>query len=296
MIPTLKSEFRKLLTVRSTYFATAIIVALLTLFTYFGTSQIYVYEDQEMISEDSALAQEPTDQEKIVNDIEKPQEFAPPKISNILPDYILLSHLQSAIGLIGFITAVVAILFMAHEFRYNIINHTLTSSNNRSKVLLAKIIVVLAYTTLATILGIATVVAVTYIAVGIKDLIMPNPNIDWPYIVSRLLAYSVGMSLFALALITLLRNLTAGIVVLFVLPIIEQIIGGIIRGSNPTIQVMKYLPITSLSYVTNVYFPEGGFGDGPKPLTIAQALTTFLIGLVIVWAISWYLFLHRDAN
>ncbi|MDQ3123362.1 MAG: ABC transporter permease [bacterium] len=295
MTTTLKSEFRKLLSVRSTYFATALIIALTALFTYFGTSRVY---EEVQVTEAEMSAQQELPPEEVPTDMSQEQKFIEPKLTNQLPKNTILNHLQNAIGLIGFISAIVAILLMAHEFRYNMITYTLTASNNRSKVLVSKILVVLAYSLVVSLIGIGTVVVTTYVAVGIKDLILPAQDYNWPYVIGRLLSYSVGFSLLGLALITLLRNITAGIVVLFVLPIVESIVGAILQGNN--IQALKYLPVAALTQVSSVGLLGESIqnfeGDTRPIISVTRGLVTFGVALIVVWAVSWYLFLRRDAN
>src|SRR5262249_37402976 len=135
MIGALKAEFRKLLTVRSTYFVTLVIIVLTCLFTYAATSPEFI-ED---------LNYKPTAQQKA--------EHVPGpliKSKNLHSDKLRSNILESTGAAMPI--AVVVLLLMAHEFRYNTITYTLTSSNSRSRVLLAKIIVGLAYTLVATVL------------------------------------------------------------------------------------------------------------------------------------------------
>ena len=291
MIPTLKSEFKKLFTVRSTYFVTLLMIVLASLFTYLGTSR--VYEDMQPPTEEQMSAPQEAPSEAQQQEL-KDQQFIEPKLTNKLPKNTILNHMQSAAGLIGLLAAVVAILLMAHEFRYNTITHTLTASNNRSKVLISKIIVTITYTVVLTLLALGTVVIVTYAAVAIKDLILPAQDYDWIYVLSRLLAYTVGYSLLGLALITLVRNLTAGMVLLFFLPLIEQIAGGIMQSQN--LDWAKYLPVTALTEVASVGFVGETLPDDFITTSVTSSLVSFGIFLVVLWIASWYLFIRRDAN
>src|SRR3981081_3720844 len=107
MIASLRSEFRKLLSVRSTYVLTALVLALVTFIAFYVQGW----------------------------------RFSSMELQNPL---LLENGIRSALNIAVF-GAIVAILLMTHEYRYNTIMYTLTSSNSRSGVLLSKIIVISCY-------------------------------------------------------------------------------------------------------------------------------------------------------
>src|SRR4030081_2547999 len=98
MIPALKAEFRKLLTVRSTY----IIFALALVFVAFFAGYIEGFRTlPDHVHNPNALSEQVT----------------------------------SAVQAMSIFGALIALLLFAHEYRYNTIMHTLTLSNSRTKVL-----------------------------------------------------------------------------------------------------------------------------------------------------------------
>ena len=108
MVAILKAEFRKLLTVRSTYFISFFAIALSIFLSFYL----------------SGWRASPAD------------VLSPSYLQNVM---------GTVISLLPSFGALVAILLIAHEYRYNTIMYTLTSSNSRSKVLIAKLITVTAY-------------------------------------------------------------------------------------------------------------------------------------------------------
>src|SRR4051812_17866621 len=106
MIPALKSECRKLLTVRSTYVIVGSVVALIIFYSFY------------IVGWRSA-----------VGNLHDPSTVT----SN---NNGMLNSLPTILG------AIMAILLMTHEYRYNPILPSLTSSNNRVKVLAAKFLVI----------------------------------------------------------------------------------------------------------------------------------------------------------
>lgn len=298
MVPTLKAEFKKLITVRSTYLMVLLALFLSGLFTYFGTSQT-VYE--EVAEPTGSNLQSAGSDQQGTNNQPPPPEARTLKVSKDLPKEKFLSNLQESIPVVSLFIAVVVVLLMAHEFRHNTITYTLTASNSRSKVLVSKIFVSTIFTIIVALLVILTVTAATYAAVNIKDLNLPPQYYDWLYILARLVGYALGFSLISLAIIALVRNITAGIVALFLLPTIDAIAGELLK--NWDIEATKYLPFSALNRVSNVvqdYIPRNIADDGVTdmqllPATVAGATAVFALYLIGTWVVSWYLFLRRDA-
>jgi ABC-type transport system involved in multi-copper enzyme maturation permease subunit len=106
----LRAEFRKILSVRSTYVITAVAL-LLTAFLSFYVQGFKRYE-----------------------------LIIPSKSAESL---FLASTIMQHASTLGIFCAFIAVLLMTHEYRYNTIVYTLAASNSRSKVLAAKIISIL---------------------------------------------------------------------------------------------------------------------------------------------------------
>lgn len=241
MMPLFHAEVRKLLTVRSTYIISAIAFVLM-IFTSF-----YINGYQGMMSS---------------------------------PDW--LSHLFSDVSSTAAIfAAIVAVLLMGHEYRYNTIFYTLTSVNSRGKVLVAKIITVVLY----TIVLFAALSAVGVAAYCLGVMVSPNtentvmaPVLTWRNVVMPLF-YTVGFALFGLILISLFRNLIAAIAALFIWPTVEMMLGGLFKEN------VKFLPFTALEQVQTGAIWSAG-----------KAMILVVVYMVAGWALVWYLFYKRDAN
>ncbi len=196
MVPALRSEFRKLLSVRSTYLLSLLIIVLTCLFTYFGTSSEYVNKEAPSSTPATSQSQssaKSNDKKDVISQT-TPDNGPPQKTNNLQKDK-LASNIINTTGAAVFI-AVVVVLLMAHEFRYNTITYTLTLSKSRSRVLLAKIVVGTTYIVAVSLLAMAVTVAVTYLAVNIKGLNLPPQDINWLYINARLIGYILWFALF----------------------------------------------------------------------------------------------------
>src|SRR5258706_14974622 len=103
MMGTLKSEVRKILSLRSTYVILGFEVAMNLLFAFYVTGWRL---DAQSLASSSFLA----------------------------------SQVNSSINALGLFGALVAMLLVTHEYRYNTIVYTLTANRSRSQVWLAKFI------------------------------------------------------------------------------------------------------------------------------------------------------------
>jgi ABC-type transport system involved in multi-copper enzyme maturation permease subunit len=259
------------------------------LFTYLGTAPTTSIEEEKPVSNQQAAE----------------NQGSPPKpvtrVSHELPREKLLSNLQDSIQPVSIFIAVVVVMLMGHEFRYNTISYTLTSSNRRSKVLASKVLVSGTFTIVVTALALAVVIVATYAAISVKGLHLPDQNFfDWPYILARLFGYALGFSLIGLALITLVRSLTAGIVALFLLPTLDAIAGELLK--NWDIAATKVLPFSALNRLVNIvqdyiHLPPGvDAGQSLSQATVLGAAAVFALYFVGIWIAAWYLFLRRDAS
>ena len=307
MLRQLKSELRKLFSVRSTYILLSIAFVLVGLFAYFGTSgetydkavcdstgevlytRNYVDERLKTASAEEICGGEVTAATETTKDLSKER---------------LLSGMQEAVPIVVTFVSIILVLFVAHEFRYNTINYTLTISNSRSKVLLAKLIIAIVFTLLTTLLAVGVSMAVAFAAIGIKDLNLPAQDYNWLYVTFRHLVYALGYTLFSVGVAVLVRNLTVAVAAAFILPTLDGIAGFLL--STRHIEPTKVLPFSALDRFGNVALDvTAGTADvGERfanasamyPATAFGALAVFAVYLVGLWLITWFLFLKRDAS
>ena len=248
MFATLKAEFRKLLTVRSTYIITILIVV----FVAFIASYV---EGWRL----------------------RPQDLQMP---NQLSSDVFGALTLSVFG------AVIAILLMTHEYRYNTIMYTLTGSNSRSKVLLSKIIAISVYALFLTaVIGVLSPVA-SYLGVHAHGHTFAPQTLHYGNLAWRSLFYGWSYGMIGLLLAALIRVQVGAIVALFVIPTaIEGLLSQLLKHNA------VYLPFSALAQVIG----NEGFGGG-KPLSPGRAAIVLAVYLVVGWLVAWILFLKRDAN
>lgn len=244
MIPAIKAEFRKLLTVRSTLFIFLIGLALVALFA--GFIEGFRGTPLELMN---------------------PQK--------------LMSEVTGASSVVGILAAITALLLWTHEYRHLTIVYTLTSSNSRNKVLLAKVIVVTVYSLLFTAVLTGISPLLTLLGVHLHGHSLAPQTFYYWDIAWRTLFYGWAYGVLGLMLAGLIRNQIGAIVVLFIVPSMVEGILTLLLKSNAI-----YLPFTALGSVVN---------QNPD-LSYAKAAGIFMIYLVVGWIVTWVLFLRRDAN
>ena len=250
MIPAIKAEFRKLLTVRSTY----IIFGLSLLFVAFMAGYIFGYRA------DAIALRNPSG---------------------------LTVDIFGAVGSMTVIGALVAILLFSHEYRYSTIMYTLTSSNSRSKILLAKVLIVTAFSIVFTLAIGAFSALSAWTGIQLHGHSLGSQTVDIADLLWRCLFYGWAYAMIGLMLVGLFRHQIVAIATLFIVPVTLEPILSLLLKENRI-----YLPFTALSGIVN----QAGGAVPLGNLTPTKAALIVSVYLVVGWAVTWLLFLRRDAN
>lgn len=252
MIPALKSDFRKLLTIRSTYILTTLAVLLITLLAFY-------FEGYRGNTGSAASTLQPTAYREIVSTVSGMTAF--------------------------FFVSIIAILFMAHEYRYNTIMYTLTANARRSKVLLSKIIVMVSFGVLFGIAAVLLGLGLYSFGVSLRGASLPAQDFPLFAEFGRVAVYFAIYALFGLLLATLLRNIVAAIGTLFAFPIIIEPLSSMILKENAV-----YMPFAATDTIIGASLIQGSKLSSNEAILVAGSY------VVVGWAIAWLLFLRRDAN
>lgn len=249
MIPTIRSEFRKLFTIRSTYIVSILAMLIAGFFSF------YV---EGLRGADNMMQ--------------------PAKLQN---------EILSSVSVLAIFGSIIATLLITHEYRYNTIMYTLTSSNSRTKVLWAKFVAVTGYVSLFTAVGLAFAVGCMYLGLAIKDITIIPQHVAWGDLIWRTLFYAWAYGIAGLVLGLLMRQVVGAIVAIFLFPsTIEPLLGLLLKENA------KYLPFTSLNNVV-------GTGNGaitPNALSFGKSAAVFGVYLFVGWIVAWILLEKRDAN
>lgn len=254
MISLIKAEFRKLFTIRSTYITTAVALLIIIFVNFY----VLGMRGGEML-----------------------------KVPTHLSDNIL-----NTISTTTIFVSLIALLLVAHEYRYNTIMYTLTRSNSRSKVLAAKIVAITVYT-----VGFVLVVSVLtplliYLGASVKHLTLGPQTLHYADLLWRVMFVGLGNAWVGLLLAVLIRNQVGALFALFLIPTtVETLLTLLLK------QWAVYLPFSALHEVVNTA-PHSAEGTPfvVGHLSPIRGALVFTVYLVVGWGIGWFLFSRRDAN
>jgi ABC-type transport system involved in multi-copper enzyme maturation permease subunit len=247
MIPTLKSEFRKILSVRSTYgliaFALVVVIFIAGFIEGFHSAPEYLRGAG-----------------------------------------LLQSESTTAIMFVGFILAFVGLLLMGHEYRYNTIMYSLTAPNRRLKVFLSKFIIVATFGLVTSLIITFFSPLCTILGAALHGHHIGPQHFDYFAIIWRCVACGVAYALYALILVSIMRNQIGAIVTFLLLPLIGENILGLLLKKN-----VIYLPFTAAQAIAN---PQS-MGNHTSSLHELGVVAVYVaVGAVV----SAVLFVRRDAN
>jgi hypothetical protein len=251
MMPTLTAEFRKLCTVRSTYGAAAL--------AFVVTAALAAYlAGWHATSADLAK-----------------RDF-------------LATRVADPIALVAIIGTVVGVLVVTHEYRYNLLLYTQTATNNRNKVLAAKLVVV---TTFAVVLS----VGVDLVALAASSMAahlvhgreLAPQTLGYGDLLWRTVLYGWGYAIAGFAIALLVRNQVGTLVTAVVLFGPAE---GILSEAFGTYGYL--LPFTALANVLGSKLSNEALVSVSHP----RAALAFLIDITIVVSVGWLAFVRRDAS
>jgi len=245
MMATIKAEFRKLITVRTTYGLILLGLAINGLFSFLASYKA----DAAALTHTGFIA----------------------------------GNVGTGVSMSAFAAGVIAVLLLANEYRHNTIMYTLTSSNSRSKVLAAKILVTITFAILFTVLMTAASLLITKIGLHFNHHTLVHQVLPYADTWWRILFFGCGYALMGLLFVTLMRNQIISIIGLFVIPAtVEGVLSLLLKHNS------IYLPFSALGETLSP--PEDG------AITATKAALVFLIYMVVGWIVAWTLFVRRDAN
>lgn len=265
MIPALKSEFKKLFSIRSTYLFVLLALVIVGIYALYGEG-----------FKDSA---------NVIQQLHQKHAGG----SNLF----IAGTINVMANFISLFGGIIALLLITHEYRYNTITYTFTASNSRTKVLLSKILAVmgfvLAYSILLTIYGLGMI----HLGLAFSHNVLPHQDIGYLTYIGKILFHSEGYALAALLFGTLIRNQVGTFAALFILPgPVEGLLSLLLRHDS------VYLPFMALDQVVQApSLTAASVNEAPTgALSPAKGALVFLVYIIIGWIISWYLFLKRDAT
>lgn len=215
MFNTVKSEVRKLVTLRSSYGVALVCLAFLALFAFYGTG----FHSQPA-------------------DLKNPQ--------------LLAKQAFDAISFLGVIGALVAVLLVTNEYRHNLIVYTLTAAKNRTRVIVAKLLAVTLYALVFTVFFAVLSPIFAYIGLHAHGAHYMQQSIPYAGMAWRILYGGWALFVFAFIMAQLIRNQVGALVTAFAFPgVVNQLLSLVFRGNSkylPYFAVDNVLHGGDLSY------------------------------------------------
>lgn len=244
MKASLVSEFRKIVSIRSTY-AIVLVCFLLTV--------IFAFWAEGYRATPDSLAE-------------------PTKLSN---------QITGAVGAVSLILALIGVLVITHEYRFNTIIYTLTASNSRLKTIVAKVLTVTIVSVILTLLFAIISPLLTRLGLAIKGYELAPQVFNLGYLWWRCFLYGWCYMMTGLLLGVLFRSQIGAIVTLMLAQAsVEPLLGFLLKSNS------IYLPFNALNSVLSE----------SAQISSARALLVFMIYLTIGWGVASVLFVRRDAN
>lgn len=237
MISSIKSEFYKLITVKSTYITMFIALALVVLTAFY-------VEGYWGESGSAAGLLQPTALKEIIG---------------------------NSVGLSAMFICIVAILQVGHEYRYGTIAYTLTSTSRRTKVFLSKAFVLGAFAVVSGLFIALFSVLVYKLGVGLRgEGSLPPQELDLWIQLGRVALYSLIYGLFGFLLTILVRNIIFAIVILMILPsTVEPLLGLLLKGNA------KYLPVSTFDHIMGVAMGQSNMSPNFASILSIVYITAF---------------------
>ncbi|MGA3150074.1 MAG: ABC transporter permease subunit [Candidatus Saccharimonadales bacterium] len=260
----MKAEFRKLLTVRSTYVISLVFLLLAGFLAFY---------------------------------VQGFKNSADLNLTNGTARFFVAGTITQIADTLAVAGALIALLLLAHEYRYNTIVYTLTTSNSRSKVMASKIVAILVYVFIFALAAAAIVLGLIWAGVAASGHSIPHQDISYLTYLAKTIFLCEADAMAGLLFISLIRNQVGAIAALFIIPnTVEGLLSLLLKHNS------IYMPFTALQQVIQPPVVNGiaashrtrdmttGYLSAPRGALV------FLAYLIVGWIITWYLFLRRDAT
>lgn len=245
----MRAELLKLITVRSTYIMFILSVVLIGVFAF------YVYGIRA-----EAL---------------------------VLDPLFIMDGMRNTVQTIAVFPALAVLLLVTHEYRYNTILYTFTSTRSRTNVLLAKTLAGTMFVALFMVVAVIISVLASRLGLALGGSTLAPQSIYYLDILWSGLLYAWVYTMLSFIMALIIRNQIGAIAAMFILPGTLEGLLGILLKDNA-----KYLPYSALSGI--MY--SNNFPADMHVLARSAQVIVVLAYVAAGLGISWYLYLKRDAS
>lgn len=236
MMQTLRAEFCKLLTIRSTYVVSILVLLLIGFISFWGVG------------------------------VKGGPVFSPTTLTETILNATMIT---------GTIAGILAILHICHEYRYNTITYSLTISNSRLKVLAAKFAVVSALAIVLTFLTAVIALSMPGLGAAVAGHSLGPQMVDGWNIAWRVFTFVLGSALLGLILGFLVRSVVAATVIFLMLPAVESLLHALLKISNNYLPAASQMQILQTPG-PEAFSPLASLGVFAGYLAISAVVATVL--------------------
>ena len=212
MLAAIKSEFRKLLTVRTTYF-----MILMAFLLTSGLIAFWIFGYQDVSKADTNAN-------------------------------ALLESVYNAVSIMGIFVSLITIMLVGHEYRYNTIMYSLTSVNRRSKLFFAKYLVSIVFSLIvAAILASLTIVAFN-IGQSVHHINTTSQHLPVLQMIWHCAASIAANVTFSFILAIIIRSLIGAIVTILIVPSTIEGLLSILLKEN--VKYLPFTALSNLTSVS----------------------------------------------
>lgn len=210
MIATIRAEFRKFITVRSTYVLMLVTLLLSVLVNFY----VEGYWGQ---SGSAAGSLQPGALKEIVG---------------------------NGVGMAALFISIIAVLQAGHEYRHNMIMYTLTANARRTQVFLSKLIVTGVFAVIFGLFVAGFSILMYKLGLSLRDATLPPQDFEAGIQMARVAIYSLIYGLIGLLFTLIFRNLIGAVVFLLMFPTTVEPLFGLLLKQNAV-----YLPFTTFDHI-----------------------------------------------
>lgn len=204
-------------------------------------------------------------------------------ISSLQNHYTVRDNIIGIANFVGILSSLIGLFLMAYEYRYNTATYTLIAANKRWKAFAAKILALLGFTIVVTIISCALSTALFYIGVGLSSnpYALASQNIPYLSLIWRSLLFACSYALIGLIIAELVRGMVGAVAFLLLYPTSGEALLSLFLKDHSS-----YLPFGAL---TALIEPD-------KILSPARAALIVFGYLFVFGVLAYASFTRRDTS
>jgi ABC-2 type transport system permease protein len=199
--------------------------------------------------------------------------------------------------LVAYLMGLLGVFAFGHEYRHGMIRATLTAVPRRGHVMVAKLLVVVAWAAVVAVAALLLGALAGQVMLGQYGFSLTAPDV--PRVLLGYLIYVVLFTIVGLAIAVLIRHQAGALGLLFLLPLVIETVLRLVITLPPAFNsiegVVRYFPFGAGERMLVLFPVDANPPIGPPPLSALPGGITFAIFTALLLAVGTVLFFRRDA-